>query len=327
MKVGITGANGHLGNVLCRRLLESGYTVKALYKNKKDALLDLKLQLVQGDILNYYDVKGFVSDCDVIINSAAIISVNGDPTGLVYKTNTDGPKHVVQACIETGVKRLIHISSSHAVMDTPFHMPYDENRAYKSKDSMVYDFSKAEGEKLVLKYAQEGSIDAVVLRPSAIIGLHDYGPSLIGKALLDFYNQKISILPPGGYNCVDVRDVASSIVTAIEKGKTGEVYLLSGHYCLFKDLAKMSNQIAGKKNRKIILPFWFLKLLLPFVKIFSKVMGRAPLMTKGSIEALEFGHPNMMHTKATNELGHNCRPLEDSLRDFYQWHQERNTIV
>jgi len=326
MKIGVTGASGHLGNVVCRKLVEKGYTVKALFHKDQSALLDLNVELIQGDILNVSDVENFVSSCDVIIHSCAIISIHGDPTGIVHKTNTEGPKNIVEACIKKGVKRLIHISSTHAVMELPFELPFDEQRPYKQKGSFAYDFSKATGEQLVLNYVKEGKIDALVIRPSSVIGPYDFKPSEIGKAVLDFYRQKIPVLPPGGYNFIDVRDISTSIVTAIEKGRTGEIYLLSGEYYSMKNFAGVIHKVSGKKVPKIILPFWFLKALLPFVKWYGKIKKAAPIFTIEAITALKLGHPNMDNQKAVRELNHQCRPLQETIRDFYEWHKQQKTI-
>lgn len=324
--VGVTGASGHLGNVVCRVLLDKGYRVKAFYRDDITALDDLSVELFKGDILNFSDVEKFVSGCDIIIHAAAIISIHGDPTGIVYRTNTEGPRNIVEACIKQNVKRLIHVSSTHAVVELPFSTPFDETRTYKQKGAFAYDYSKSTGEQLVLDYVQKGKIDAFVVRPSSVIGLYDFKPSEIGKALLDFYNQKIPMLPPGGYNFIDVRDISESIVTAIDKGIKGEVYLLSGKYYSLKEFAKIVSQVSGKKVPKIVMPFWFLKALLPFVKIYGKLKKAAPIFTIEAITALKLGHPNMVNEKAKQAFGHTCRPLNETIADFYDWNKKQNKI-
>src|SRR5689334_9308389 len=117
--VAITGANGHIGNVVCRKLLESGYQVRAFYHSEKKSLVDLNVELVQGDILKIEDVMQLVDDCEVVINCAGIISISGDPDGRVFKTNTEGPQNVLKASLAKGVKRIIHVSSVHAMKELP----------------------------------------------------------------------------------------------------------------------------------------------------------------------------------------------------------------
>jgi dihydroflavonol-4-reductase len=175
----------------------------------------------------------------------------------------------------------------------------------------------------------EGSkngLDVVVIRPSSVIGPNDYKPSEMGKALIDFYYQKIPVLPQGGYDFVDVRDVADSIISAIEHGKNGQVYLLSGKYYSLKELAKLVQKVTGKKVPQVVIPYWLLKSILPLIKLYSKLSHAEPLFTIESIDALKNGHPNMDHSKAATQLGHHPRPLEETLRDFYEWQRTNHTI-
>lgn len=326
MLIGVTGASGHLGNVICRELLKAGYQVRVLYRNDSDVFDGLQLEKFQGDILDPIAVENFVRGCEVIIHSAAIISIHGDPTGIVFKTNTEGPKIVADACVKHGVKKIIHVSSTHAVEELPFDIPFDESRPYKKAGSFAYDFSKATGEQLMLDYFRSGMIDGFVVRPSSVIGPFDFRPSEIGKALLDFYKRKIPVLPPGGYNFIDVRDISKTIVNSIDKGRRGEIYLLSGEYYSMKKFAEVIHQASGVKVPKITLPFWFLKMLLPFVKLYGKIKRANPVFTIEAITALKLGHPNMANEKAKIELGHQVRPLIDTISDFYDWQRQRKII-
>ncbi len=326
MKIAVTGATGHIGNVLCRLLIDQGYEVHALYRKDTSALDGINLTLFQGDVLDYKSLLPFVDGCDVLINCAAIISIHGDPSGIVFKTNTEGPKNVLAASIQAGVSKIIHLSSTHAVYEQPIDQPFDEARPYKKAGDYAYDFSKATGEQIMLTAFQEGKIQGCVLRPSSVIGLYDFKPSEIGKALLDFYEMKIPMLPPGGYNFIDVRDICKSIHNAIEKGRNGEIYLLSGNYYSLKEFAKIVSEVSGKKTPKTVMPFWFMKALLPFVKLYGKLKGAAPIFTIEAIHALKYGHPKMNNEKAKSELGHDCRHLSETIADFYTWQRTQNNI-
>jgi len=326
MLVGVTGASGHLGNVVCRTLLERGFRIRVLHRNDIRPFENLNAEHVKGDVLDLNAVDRFVSGCDFVIHCAAVISIHGDPTGIVFKTNTEGPKNIAEACIRHKIKRLIHVSSTHAVMELPFETPFDETRPYKQKGAFAYDFSKATGEQLMLNYFRNGKLDGLVVRPSSVIGPFDFRPSELGKALLDFYNRKIPVLPPGGYNFIDVRDISVTIVNALDKGRCGEVYLLSGSYYSMRDFAKVVQEVSGKKVPKWVMPFWFLKMILPFVKLYGKIKKANPVFTIEAITALKLGHPNMVNEKAKKELGLTCRPLKETIADFYAWNKERNVI-
>ena len=278
-KIAITGASGHLGNMVCRMLLEKGYTVNALYHSDKRSLEDLDINLFQGNVLNKKDLVPLITGCDIVINCAAIISIHGDPTGIVHQTNTEGPKNVLEVCKQQQVKKLIHISSVHAVMELPHETPFDETRNYKQKGAFAYDFSKATGEQIILNAIKKNEMEGFVLRPSSIVGPFDFKPSELGKTLLDFYKQKIPALPEGGYNFIDIRDISKAVVESIGKGKNGEIYLLSGKYYSLKDLSAIIQKVSEKKMPKRTTPFWLLRSVLPFIKLYSKISGGAPLFS------------------------------------------------
>lgn len=325
-KIAVTGASGHLGNTVCRVLLEQGFSVNALYNSDKNALYDLQVNAIQGSVLNQESLTDFLQGCDAVIHCAAIISINGDPTGIVHKTNTEGPKNIAEVSKKLGVKKIIHVSSVHAVLEHPFDSPFDETRAHKQQGSYAYDYSKARGEQLLFETTKNSKTQAVVVRPSLIIGPYDFKPSEIGKALLDFYRGKIPALTAGGYNYIDVRDVANSIVAALEKGRNGEIYHLTGNYYTVKDLAETVKKVTGKKVPGMVLPFWILKMSLPFIRMQSKLTGAAPVFTREALDALKYGHKNMVSTKAQYELGHTFRQLEESVADYYEWMKTRNVI-
>ncbi len=317
--IAVTGASGHVGNVVCRKLLEQGHQVRALYQSDSSSLEGLPLALVQGSVLQKADLQRLLEGCELVVHCAAIISINGDPDGAVWQTNALAPKNVLEVARECGLSKMLHISSVHAVAEIPLDQPYDETRSYKNESSFAYDYSKAWGEKSLLDAAEGGQLELVILRPSSVVGPFDFKPSKMGKALLDFYHGKIPVLPPGGYDFVDVRDVADSVLAAMEKGGKGEIYLLSGRYYSMRQLAALVQKVTGKKTPRWQLPFFLLKLGLPLIALYSKISGAAPLYTIESITALKHGHPNMDHSKAAAQLGHRVRDFESTLRDYYAW--------
>jgi dihydroflavonol-4-reductase len=125
---------------------------------------------------------------------------------------------------------------------------------------------------------------------------------------------------------VDVRDVVDSIVVAINKGKDREVYLLSGKYYSMKELSYEVKLVTGKKVPKMILPYWLLRVFIPFAAVYYKLTKQYPTFTIESIDALKNGHPTMDNSKAKSELGHQCRPLSNTLADFYAWQKEKKVI-
>lgn len=323
--IGITGASGHLGGALARRLISEGYSVRALCHRDSRSLDGLELELFTGDILDPASLDPFLAGCDVVVHSAAIISISGDPHGLVFRSNTEGARNIVEGCIRHGVTKLIHISSTHAVLDQLEKATYDESNAYKPAGSYAYDHSKALGEQLVIEAFHSGKIQGCVLRPSSIIGPFDFKPSKLGQAMLDLYRGHIPVLPPGGYNFVDVRDVAEAIAAAIERGRNGEIYLTSGSYAVMPDFAQLITDCGGAPPPRFRASFSMLEFLLPLVSLWARIWRSEQAYTHEMLHALHQGHPNMDNSKARKELGLTIRPLAESIADFFAWEKSRNT--
>lgn len=324
--IAVTGASGHIGNAVCRMLVGQGYRVRAMYHRDPRPLAGIQVDRVRGDILNPADVARLLEGCDAVIHCAAIISIDGDPTGMVMRTNTEGPQNVLAAARQAGVKRIVHLSSVHAVTEIPHDQPYDEQRPYKGKGDAVYDYAKATGEQVLREGVKDADIGLVILRPSAVLGPYDFKPSKLGAALLDFYHQRVPLLPAGGYDLVDVRDVARSTVAALEHGRPGEVYVLSGRYVEFTALAREIGAVTGRRMPRRVIPHGILRVMLPLVRLQAALTGAAPSLTRESIDAVRHGHPRMDNGKARRELGHQVRPLAESLRDFYAWYNEQQHL-
>jgi nucleoside-diphosphate-sugar epimerase len=320
MKVAVTGATGHLGNVVCRILVDKGHEVQALYRSESSALDGLDLTLHKGDLSDKKSLEDLMAGCDYVVHSAGLISISGGQDGLVDKVNVEGTRNVLETAIKCGLKKIIHISSVHALVPPNYNTPMNENHIYKSERDYAYDYSKVRGEKIMLKAFKEGKIEGCVIRPSLITGPFDFRPSEIGKGLIDYRNEKIPVVPPGGFDFVDVRDVAKSIVSAITKGQNGEAYMISGQYISMKELTLFIKKAAGVKVPKRVLPFWVMRTSLPFVKVYGKVRGAAPIFTKESIAALKNGHPNIDSSKAKDHLGYSSLPVLETLKDFYEWY-------
>lgn len=325
MNIAVTGANGHVGINLCFALQEKGHFVRALYHKNDFGLKHINIESFQGDLLNKDSMRSFLAGIDVVIHLAAKISIKGDPDGSVQKINVEGTRNILDLAIKNGIKKFIHFSSIHAFQQEPLGEVLDEMRPIVDSGAFAYDRSKAEGERIVLDAAKNG-FNAVVLCPSAIIGPVDYEPSLTGKAMLELYNHQIPALVPGGYNWVDVRDVVAGCIAAIEKGRSGEKYLLSGKWHSLKDVTTLITKYTGMKTTSLIMPFWVAMLGLPFITVFSKITGGEPLYTKESLQIIKNGNRNISNAKARKELGFNPRNLEETIRDLFIWFKENGSL-
>lgn len=325
MKVAITGASGHIGNCLVRELIKKGIDVKVLVHNYKNDLAQLNVELISGNILEPESLKALCEGVDVIFHLAAKISLDNRQSELVYKTNVTGTKNIIEASKINGVKKFIHFSSIDAFQTISLDKVLDENIPLIVSGKSVYESTKAESERVVMDAVKEG-LDAVILSPTAVIGPFDYRGSFLGQALLKIYKNKLPMLIPGGYNWVDVRDVATAAIQSMESGRKGGKYILSGNFCSLKELSEMIGRISGKRTPKFLAPVYLAKLACPFFQIYYSITKGQPIYTCQTLDILVNAPRNISYEKAQSELGYLPRSLEQTLRETFNWYKENKYI-
>ncbi len=325
MTVLVTGANGFLGANFVRLLLARGDRVRALIHRETPALSGLDVETVGGDVRDADLVRAAMTGVDTVFHLAAMISIDGPHGGLVRAINVDGARNVGEAALAAGVRRFVHVSSVHAFEQEPLDQPLDEGRAQVSgADRPAYDLSKAAGEAVIRELAGRG-LDAVIVNPTGMIGPYDYAPSDMGRVFLDLYRGKVPALVAGGFSWVDVRDVAAGILAAGERGRTGEGYLLPGHWLSVRDLAALAARIAGVRPPRLVLPMGVARAVAPMALGYARLVRRQPRMTGESLSALR-GNRDVRGDKAEAELGYHARPLEETITDIYRWFAEAGYI-
>ena len=325
MIIAITGANGHVGVNLCKALLEQGHTVRALVHKNSQGLEKLKVEIFRGDMLDKESLRPLLNGAEVVFHLAAKISITGDSKGIVRDINTEGTRFMIELAREFGIRRFIHFSSIHAFQQVPQDRILDETMPLVGENAFAYDRSKADGERIVMNAAKDG-LDAFVLSPTAIVGPMDQEPSLMGKALLQIYFHQIPALVPGGYNWVDVRDIVSAAIQSIDKGRTGEKYLLSGHWHSLNEVARMIEKHTGRMVVRTIMPFWLAWVGLPFITLYSRISARTPLYTRESLEIILHCSRQISHEKASKELGFNPRTMDETVQDTMKWFENNGYI-
>jgi len=322
----VTGAAGHVGGNLIRTLIEEGRVVRALVRKDKAAVENTGAELVHGDLTDLDSLIKAFEGADVVYNLAAKISIVGDKDGSVHNTNVVGARNVVEACIQCGVKKLVHFSSTHALMQHPYSQPVtEESIRVTAENSAPYDTSKANGELEILKGVERG-LDAVICNPSAILGPNDFKPSRMGEVLQRLSKRQVPGLVKGGYNWVDVRDVVKGAIAAEKNGKAGESYLLTGEWLSMKELSLVVEKITGVKSPGMVVPMWMAYLAVPFSLLVAWITGKEPLFTNDALSALKCNR-NILHEKATKELGYNPRPIEETIKDTFEWYSQNNLLA
>jgi len=325
MKIAVSGGSGHIGVNLCRELVKHGHTIRVLVHKNTKALQGIPLETVRGDLRDPASLSSLVHAADIVIHLAAVISIQGNRKGELFDINVEGTRKILEASRRASVKRFIHFSSIHALVQFPFDQILDENRPLAVSDKMAYSRSKALAEEIVLKAAKQG-MDATILSPTAVIGPFDHAPSLMGRALILLATGRMFALVPGGYDWVDVRDVTCSAITAMEKGRKGERYILSGHWMTLEQISEQVSAMTDHHTRRITCPNWLARFGLPFINLYCSVHDKDPLYTRDSLYTLRTSHRNISHEKAAKELDFKPRPLEETIEDTLAWFEKQGFV-
>jgi dihydroflavonol-4-reductase len=322
----VTGAAGHIGGTLVRALLARGRRARALVHRDRRALQGLETEIVEGDVLDPTSLHRAIEGAEVVYHTAAYISLSMREWPRLEAVNVIGTRNVVEASLRCGVRRLIHFSSIEALGQDPLGAPIDEARPLlESPSAPPYSRSKAAAQRAVENGIARG-LDALILIPAGIVGPYDFRPSHLGEGLLALAQGQLPALVEGGFNWVDVRDVAEAAIRAEERAVAGATYLLSGHRVSLREMAVMVEAITGTPAPRFVCPMWLARIGLPFITAAARLNGKRPLCTRASLTALR-GNPRISHQAATRDLGYQPRPFEETLSDTLKWFEEAGYVV
>ncbi|MDZ7633598.1 MAG: NAD-dependent epimerase/dehydratase family protein [Bacteroidales bacterium] len=324
IKVAVTGASGHVGTNLCRMLLNRGYRVRALIHKNSAGLDDLDIEFVKGDVTSIPDLQKLCEGCAVVFHLAACISIRKKDERCMA-VNAGSCESLLRAARAEGVRRIIHFSSIHAFSQEPLDELLDESRGLELNSGVSYNRSKALGHKIMIEGSSSGP-EVVVLNPTAIIGPNDFQPSLLGNAVIRFYKGQNPGLIPGGYDWVDVRDVCSAAVNAIDMGVPGECYLLAGSWKSLREMAHEVEKLGGHKAPALTLPWWLAHIGAAVLNLQATATGGVPLYTSMSLDTLKESHTNIFPVKAARDLNFRSRPFEETMADTILWFRENKYI-
>lgn len=323
----ITGATGHLGNTLTRALSKEKDCQIKLLLLEGETLENFdfqNLEIAYGNILDKDFLSREITEGSVVFHLAGIVDITSSNKNILYDVNVNGTKNIADVCLEKKVKKLIYTSSVHIIEPIKKQklllepVNFDENK-------IVGDYAKSKimATKYIFDKVKEG-LNAVVVYPSGIIGVNDYKISNIGQLLLDIINNEIKAKVNGGYNFVDVRDVANGIIGAYKSGRVGEGYILSGNTVTIDELFETVNTKLGRKNKQPRIAMWFVKMFSKLAEAYYKVRGKKPLFTAYSLYTLTSNH-NFSYEKAQRELGYSVRPATETLCDAIDWLYENKS--
>lgn len=328
----VTGANGFLGNNVVRRLLqEKEIEVRTLVlpNDKVNSLQGLNCKIYYGDVTKKETLKEIFTikeEAEVyVIHCAAIVSIKSKYDPKIYEVNVNGTKNIIDNVLNINAK-LVYVSSVHAIPEKENNETITEITDFNPEKVVgIYAKTKAETAKYFFEMIKSKNLNACIVHPSGIIGPNDFGHTHLTQLMIDFANGRLPACVKGGYDFVDVRDVADGIIKACSKGKRGESYILSNRYVEVKELLDLVSDVRNTKKIKIILPMWFAEFTAPLSELYYSILKQPPLYTRYSLYTLT-SNSNFSNEKAKKELGYNNRELKDTVKDTVIWLKEKGRI-
>lgn len=325
-RVLITGGTGFLGYHLAKQLCAANAQVRifALPTRSDHPVLSLPVESQWGDIRDREAVGKAAQNCDVIFHTAGNVAVWGPSLVSMYEIHTNGTTNVIAAADRS--TRIIHTSSIVAVGATRRGKVLDENAPFTlGKVKIDYVLAKRAAEQIALDAARNGR-DVVVVNPGYLIGPEDFEPSVMGKFCERVWKGKMALAAPGGYNLVDVRDVARGHLLAAERGQTGRRYILGGANCWMSAFMRQLLTAAGMKPRALPrLPISALWLAAWFAERRSLKTQREPYPSYQHVQLNRLAW-FASSDRARIELGYEPRPLNESIDDMYEWYRRDHSV-
>ena len=326
----ITGATGFLGRAVLQLLLAHSCRVLALVMDKDPLAYTIpeNVTVFCGDLTDKDTLRSFFAaggDNFCVLHCAGLISIASKPDEALYAVNVQGTQNIVDLCREFGASRLIYVSSVHAIPEKPAPETITEPDRF-APDEILGDYgkSKSMATALVLEAAQSG-LNASVVLPSGILGPGDLARGNMTRMLLAFCRGRLPLGVKGGYDFVDVRDVAVGVLACAERGKAGECYILSGHYTTIQDMFSLTASQLGRKAPKFCVSATLASCAAPVFEKIAQLRGERPFFTPYSIAVLR-SNGHFSNAKAVGALGFHARPLRETLQSMILWFQGQNLI-
>ncbi len=325
MTVVVTGASGHVGANLVRKLLALGESVRATVYRDQTALQGIDVECVSADLLDVDSLAAAFANADLVYHLAGLISILEFDSDRLQQINVEGTRNVIKACRQCGVKRLVYTSSIEALMWPDGPDPIDESEPPRPENlGSAYARTKWAATQEVVQAAGPG-LETVVVHPTAVVGPFDFKPSLFGQTFIAHAHRRLPGMVPGGFDLVDVGDLVAGMVAAAQKGKSAERYILSGSFVSLAELAQSLEKSTGVRRPRLTFPFWLILLVARVTPWFYRFSKATPRFTVQSIKMLRDGR-QVSSAKAGAELGYHPGPGLGGVQSAVTWFQETGKI-
>ena len=321
MKAFVTGATGFLGSHVARVLADQGANLRLLARptsNLKN-LQGLNADTTVGDLRDPASLEKAISGCDTVFHVAADYRLWVRDPNEMYRSNVEGTRALLDAARKNGVRRVVYTSSVATMGFTSDGRPADEESAVSLADMIGhYKRSKYMAEQVAMEAGRSG-MQVVTVNPTTPIGEQDVKPTPTGRIVVDFLKRKFPAYVETGLNLVDVRECAWGHVAAMEKGKSGERYILGGQDLTLKQILDKLGQITGLPSPTIKLPYIFAFAAGAVDEaITGMLLRREP---RATVDTVRMGKKKMFASsaKAERELGWKIVPVDDALKRAVDW--------
>jgi dihydroflavonol-4-reductase len=327
MSVLVTGANGFLATHIILELLNRGYSINGLLRNKdKFQLKEAGVRLYEGDITSIEDIKKAASHCAIIIHVAAHTSQQASRYEPFEKVNVKGTENVLKAAQEVGVRKIVYVSTANTFGYGSASQPGNETLPISNLFAQsYYAFSKWEAQNSLIEYAKVNQLpEIIIVNPTFILGEYANQEGS-GKAVLMAYKKWVQFVPPGGKNFVHAKDVAAGVCQALEKGKHGQAYLLCQSNLSYKDFFKMVNEVTSTKSFIVTLPGFLLQMIGAFGSLLNRIGMSTPVnLTNMKILCIKNYYTN---EKASKELELTfSASVSSAISDTVVWFKKTGTL-
>jgi dihydroflavonol-4-reductase len=325
----LTGASGFVGSAVARKLVEAGFSVRALVRSTSPRfhLGALDLQFAIGDFRQPETVRPAMAGVRYVFHVAADYRLWARDRNEIYVNNVVGTRTIMEEALRAGVERIVYTSSVATLALQVGGPPSDETKPLdEAKAIGVYKRSKVAAERLVEKMIAEQRLPAVIVNPSTPIGPRDVKPTPTGRVIVEAARGRMPGFVDTGLNLVHVDDVADGHLAALARGKIGERYILGGHDVLLSDMLADIARMTGRRPPRLRVPRRAIFPLAFGAETIARFTGREPFVTMDALRMAKY-HMYFNPAKAERELGIKARPHTDALQDAINWFREAGYLT
>ena len=325
----VTGANGHLGNNICRLLVARGERVRAMMRASADPapVAGLDVEIVRGDILDAASTARAVEGCGRVYHTAAgFLMWSRDPERDIIQPSVAGTRNVLEAAARAGVEQVMYTSTTGTMgFPTSAHESFDETH-FNTDPHTHYVRGKIAAEKEAFAVAKRTGLTITSIHPGFILGPRFWKLSESVRQVEQFLNQGAPVYFEGGFGVVDVEDVARGAILAMDKGRPGERYILSGENLTVKQFFDLMAELTGLKAPTIKVPIPMLRVLASGMELASRVTGTRPMLDRSQVDEFAGRYGYFDSSKAKRELGYTWLSARDTVRRTIAWLLERGFV-